>query len=389
MAEDSGANAINVLANDNDGPDVGETLTVTAVTQGTNGSVAITGGGTGVSYTPDANFNGADSFTYTINDGNGGTDTATVTSRLRRSTTRRPARTSRSRPTRTRPAAPTPDCSDVDGDTLTYSIVAQPADGSAAVVLGRLFSTRPQLQRLRLVHLRGQRRDRRQRHRHRVHHGYAGQRRADLRDVSITTDEDTTGSTAPDCSDVDGDTLTYSIVARRRRLGRGRPGPARVQPRPQLQRLRLVHLRGQRRDRRQQHRHVSITVTPVNDAPTCDDVSIDRPTRTPPAAPPPPICSDVDGDTLTYSIVAQRQPTARAVSRRGQLEHSPDLNFNGSDSFTYEAQRRDRRQQHGDRSHHGHARSTTRRPARTSRSRPTRTRPAAPRPTAPTSTATR
>ena len=78
MAEDSGANAINVLANDSFVPDAGETLTITAVTQGTNGSVAITGGGTGVSYTPNANYFGADSFTYTISDGNGGNDTATV-----------------------------------------------------------------------------------------------------------------------------------------------------------------------------------------------------------------------------------------------------------------------------------------------------------------------
>ncbi len=78
VAEDSGANAVDVLANDNDGPDVGETLTVTAVTQGANGAVAITGGGTGLSYTPDADFFGTDSFTYTIGDGNGGTATATV-----------------------------------------------------------------------------------------------------------------------------------------------------------------------------------------------------------------------------------------------------------------------------------------------------------------------
>jgi large repetitive protein len=78
VAEDSGANTINVLANDTAAPDTGETLTVTAVTQGANGSVAITGGGTAVSYTPNANFNGTDSFTYTISDGNGGSDTATV-----------------------------------------------------------------------------------------------------------------------------------------------------------------------------------------------------------------------------------------------------------------------------------------------------------------------
>jgi hypothetical protein len=75
VAEDSGANAVNVLANDTDAE--GDALTVTAKTDGTNGTVAITGG-TGVTYTPDTNFNGSDSFTYTVSDGRGGTQTATV-----------------------------------------------------------------------------------------------------------------------------------------------------------------------------------------------------------------------------------------------------------------------------------------------------------------------
>jgi len=39
--------------------------------------VAINTDGT-VTYTPAANYNGADSFTYTISDGQGGTSTATV-----------------------------------------------------------------------------------------------------------------------------------------------------------------------------------------------------------------------------------------------------------------------------------------------------------------------
>jgi DNA/RNA endonuclease G (NUC1) len=76
VAEDSGANTINVRANDGDVD--GDTLTVTAVTQGTNGAVAITNSGVDVSYTPNANFFGTDSFTYTVSDGNGGSDTATV-----------------------------------------------------------------------------------------------------------------------------------------------------------------------------------------------------------------------------------------------------------------------------------------------------------------------
>ena len=46
VAEDSGANPIAVLANDTD-PDTGDTRTITAITQPANGTVAITGGGTG------------------------------------------------------------------------------------------------------------------------------------------------------------------------------------------------------------------------------------------------------------------------------------------------------------------------------------------------------
>ncbi len=73
-AEDTSA-TFSVLNNDSDAD--GDTLSVSAVTQGTNGSVAINSDGT-VTYTPNADFNGADSFTYTISDGQGGSDTATV-----------------------------------------------------------------------------------------------------------------------------------------------------------------------------------------------------------------------------------------------------------------------------------------------------------------------
>ena len=72
----SAANAIDVRANDSDAN--GDPLQITARTDGALGSVAITGGGTGLTYTPATDAVGADSFTYTIDDGHGGSDTATV-----------------------------------------------------------------------------------------------------------------------------------------------------------------------------------------------------------------------------------------------------------------------------------------------------------------------
>ncbi len=76
VVEDSVANVIDVLFNDSD-PD-GDTLTITEVSAGIGGTATITGGGTGLTFTPTANFTGAAGFTYTISDGRGGTDTAAV-----------------------------------------------------------------------------------------------------------------------------------------------------------------------------------------------------------------------------------------------------------------------------------------------------------------------
>ena len=80
VPEDSGASTITVLSNDAD-PDPGQTLTITGVTQAVNGSVAIVellNGTMAVSYTPNADFAGADSFNYVISDGHGGNATGTV-----------------------------------------------------------------------------------------------------------------------------------------------------------------------------------------------------------------------------------------------------------------------------------------------------------------------
>jgi hypothetical protein len=67
---------LNVLANDTD-PD-GDPLSITSVSDPPHGTAAAAGGGN-VSYTPDVGFTGADTFTYAISDGQGGTDNATVT----------------------------------------------------------------------------------------------------------------------------------------------------------------------------------------------------------------------------------------------------------------------------------------------------------------------
>ncbi|MCA9217189.1 MAG: cadherin-like domain-containing protein, partial [Planctomycetales bacterium] len=77
-AEDTLVTTANVLLNDSDGD--GDTLFVSGfdAVSSQGGTVVSNGNGT-FNYTPALNFNGSDSFTYDVSDGNGGTDTATVT----------------------------------------------------------------------------------------------------------------------------------------------------------------------------------------------------------------------------------------------------------------------------------------------------------------------
>jgi hypothetical protein len=92
--EGSSGNSLNLLANNGNGADnagpanetsdairitgLGPTATST-LTTANGGTVTIEAGGQAVSYTPEATFLGIDSFTYTITDNGGLTDTATVT----------------------------------------------------------------------------------------------------------------------------------------------------------------------------------------------------------------------------------------------------------------------------------------------------------------------
>ena len=83
VAEDSAASAIDVLANDTDTD--GGPRSVASVTQPANGTVVITGGGSGLTYQPNANYCNSqaggtpDTFTYTLNGGDSATVSVTVT----------------------------------------------------------------------------------------------------------------------------------------------------------------------------------------------------------------------------------------------------------------------------------------------------------------------
>jgi hypothetical protein len=118
---------VSVLANDSDSD--GDTLSVTAVTQGAHGSVV--NNGTTVNYTPNTNFHGTDSFTYTASDGVGNQASATVTITVVDNSTvtanNDSVTTNENTPVTVSVLA---NDSDSDGDTLSVTAVTQGTHGS-------------------------------------------------------------------------------------------------------------------------------------------------------------------------------------------------------------------------------------------------------------------
>ncbi|WP_456402850.1 Ig-like domain-containing protein, partial [Hydrogenimonas sp.] len=119
---------ISILANDSD-PD-GDTLTILSVTQPAHGNATISGNT--IVYTPQSGFTGYDTFSYTVGDGNGGSDSAEVTVLVNRP----PVAVDDSATTWEQTAA-TIDVlandSDPDGDVLAILSLTQPAHGSATI----------------------------------------------------------------------------------------------------------------------------------------------------------------------------------------------------------------------------------------------------------------
>ena len=156
-----------LTGNDTD-PD-GDVLSIISVQTPVNGSVALEGGN--ITFTPNPNFNGPASFSYTVDDGRGGTDTATVN--LTVSAVNDPpvavndsvGSTNEDTPITLSLSSLLGNDTDVDGDTLTLTSVHGAVNGTVSLVNGSVgLHADPELQRPGQLQLYHQRWARRQQH---------------------------------------------------------------------------------------------------------------------------------------------------------------------------------------------------------------------------------
>ncbi|MEZ4591341.1 MAG: Ig-like domain-containing protein [Chloroflexota bacterium] len=133
--ENSSNNTLAVLGNDSDPDNPTEVLTITLVDSPTTQSGTASISGSSISYTPATDFDGEDTFTYTIEDSTGLTDTATVTVTVR-NVNKPPVielgAATYNAGSMDEDGSPTPftpftlNATDADGDALTWSFLAIP-----------------------------------------------------------------------------------------------------------------------------------------------------------------------------------------------------------------------------------------------------------------------
>ncbi len=131
------ATAITLAATDTDG----NPLTYSVTTQPTQGS--LSGTAPNLSYTPKANYHGTDSFTFTAHDGKLDSNVATVSISVEAANDAPVASNGTATTDEDTAAEIMLGASDVDGDSLSYSIVAQPTKGTLSVVNGNKVTYTP------------------------------------------------------------------------------------------------------------------------------------------------------------------------------------------------------------------------------------------------------
>ncbi|MCE8546801.1 tandem-95 repeat protein [Ruegeria pomeroyi] len=246
VAED-GSVSIAVLGNDSD-PD-GDSLVVSGASDPANGSVVVNADNT-LSYTPDANFTGTDSFVYTVSDGNGGADTATVTVTVTG--------------VNDAPVAVDDTVSVAEDGSVSIAVLGNDSDpdGDSLVVSGA----------------------------------------SDPANGSVVVNADNTLSYTPDANFNGTDTFTYTVSD-----GNGDIDTATV----------------------------TVTVTGVNDAPVAVDDTVSVAEDGSVSIAVLGNDSDPDGDSLTVSRASDPANGSVVVKADNTLSYTPDANFNGTDTFTY------------------------------------------------------
>jgi hypothetical protein len=345
MSEDNApvAFSLTLHATDIDSP----TLTWSILTQGGHGTASAsgTGGSKVIGYSPTANYNGSDSFVVQVSDGSL-TDTITVNLTI---TPVNDAPVCSSIPLSTNEdtnGEASPFCNDVDGDPLTYSVVGGASHGTALIISGNI-------RYVPVTDYNGP-----DSFTYKASDGFLDSNVATVtvtvipvNDAPVITEgESTVVSMSEDnaptlfnltlhATDVDSPTLTWSISTPASHgtasaTGTGASKVIGFNPTANYNGSDSFVVQVSDGVGAIDTITVNLIILPVNDAPVC--ASLPLVTVEDMMGEISTSCTDVDGDTLTHTIVGPAgHGTASVVS--GKLRYMPSADYFGSDNFTYKA----------------------------------------------------
>ena len=320
--------AIVLTGNDVDG----DVVTFIIVANPTHGT--LSGSGANRTYTPAANYNGSDSFTFKTNDGTSDSNIATISITID-PVNDAPIANNQTLTTPEDTALPiTLTATDVDGNPLTYSIVSPPVHGnltgSGSTITYTPASNYNGADNFTFT----------------VNDGSVTSNVATISitvnpvndapvaaNQSVTIAEDVATTINLSATDIEGSPLTYTVLT----------PPAHgtlTGSAPMLTYTPALNYNGPDNFTFKANdgsvdsntATVSITVTPVNDAPTANSQNVNYVMNTPQAV--TLTGNDVEGSALTFTVLSN--PTNGVLSGTApNLTYTPNNGFTGSDNFTF------------------------------------------------------
>jgi Bacterial Ig domain/Malectin domain/Viral BACON domain len=295
---------------------------------------ALSGTAPNLTYTPAADDNGADSFTFKVNDGTVDSNVATVSITVT-PVNDAPTADAQSVTTAEDTAkAITLTGSDPEGDALTYHVMAGPAHGTlSGTGANRTYTPDPSYSGADSFTFK-------------VNDGTVDSTLATVSITvtavndaptadaqSVTTAEDTSKAITLTANDSDGDALSWHIVAAPAHGTLSGTAPnLTYTPAADYNGADSFTFKVNDGTVDSNIATVSITVTAVNDLPTADAQSVT--TAEDVAKAITLTGSDPEGSALTYIIVAS--PAHGTLTGTGaSRSYTPDLDYNGADSFTF------------------------------------------------------
>ncbi|GEP43499.1 Ig-like domain-containing protein [Brevifollis gellanilyticus] len=310
----------------------GDELTLSALTQPGHGTLTATA--SGWLYTPNANYNGTDSFSYRANDGLADSDAAIVTITITAVNDAPLAQAQSLTLDEDDVASVTLLGSDVEGSALTFEILTQPAHGT-------LSGAAPNLVYTPAAHFHGA-----DSFTFRVNDGDLNSTPATISlqvesindapvadSQNLSLDEDGSLAITLDATDGDEDTLTYTLTQLPAHGTLSGTAPNVIYaPEANFHGTDSFAFTVSDGTAASSPAYVNLTIQPVNDTPVAQAASFTTNEDT--AASIVLQATDIDEDTLTYTLVTQ--PAHGQISGTApSLTYTPEANYHGADSFTF------------------------------------------------------